>query len=123
MLRGLALRPTIDDHPERTKTPPSAPIQASHPTMAPMTRYHFDLRSNERIVTDEIGEDLPDLPAAIVVAFSSARELAADRQRSGRTIGALHIEVNEADHRPTRIVVPLRWAITAPARPPIRSIR
>lgn len=88
-----------------------------------MTRYHFDLRSNERIVTDEIGEDLPDLPAAIVVAFSSARELAADRQRSGRTIGALHIEVNEADHRPTRIVVPLRWAITAPARPPIRSIR
>ena len=88
-----------------------------------MTRYYFDLREHERVVADEIGEDLPDLCAAIDEAISSARALAADRQRTGRRIGTVRIEINEGGHRTTNIVVPLRWAMTPLFQPPLRSTR
>ncbi|MGD9740662.1 MAG: hypothetical protein AB7O56_14450 [Bauldia sp.] len=87
-----------------------------------MTRYYFDLREHERIVADEIGEDLPDLAAATAEAFASARALATDRQRTGRRIGTVHIEINDGDGS-TRVVVPLRWAMTPLSQPPLRSTR
>jgi hypothetical protein len=90
--------------------------------VAAMTRYYFDLREHERIVADEIGEDLPDLAAATHEAIASARALATDRQRTGRRIDSVHIEISDADG-PTRVVVPLRWVMTPLFQPPMRSSR
>lgn len=86
-----------------------------------MTRYYFDLREHERIVADEIGRDLSDLAAATEEAIASARALAADRQRTGRRVGTLHIEINESGGS-ARVVVPLRWVTTPFLRSPLRSM-
>ena len=58
-----------------------------------MSQYYFHLRVGDRLITDEDGMECGDEATARSEAVSAAREVAAERVKSGKPIGDDQFEV------------------------------
>jgi hypothetical protein len=76
---------------------------------ATMTRYFFDVRRNDELVTDVEGTDLPDIGAAQQEAILSLAEMARDRILDHDSVRRLAIEVR--DQEKSVLAARLVWEI------------
>jgi hypothetical protein len=77
-----------------------------------MPRFYFHMSSGEEFIEDPEGSDLPDLAAARAEAIDAARELMADRVRTGHPADGQEFlifdaEGNQLDIIPFRSVLRL----------------
>jgi len=59
----------------------------------PTMRFHFNLRGDEGLIPDKEGSDLADLEAARAEARATAKELAIEDMRNGKSHPALTVEI------------------------------
>lgn len=75
-----------------------------------MRRFYFHIRDGSGLIEDPDGSDLPDLDAARAEALASAREILANRLRSGEVLDGQSIEITDAAGE-VLATVPLKDAI------------
>ena len=61
-----------------------------------MPRYFFNMRGSESYIADEEGDDLPDTAAVRDYAIRAAREILAERIKSGTHTGTYKFEITDS---------------------------
>ena len=61
-----------------------------------MARYFFNMRSSDSYIADEEGDDLPNITAVRNAAITAAREIVAERIKSGRDSGVYKFEITDS---------------------------
>ncbi len=72
-----------------------------------MTRFYFDVRRNGRLEEDKEGEELPSKEAAIEEAMAAARELVAEKVRTGDVVDGDAFEIRD-EHGEVVHILPFR---------------
>lgn len=60
-----------------------------------MARYFFNFRIDDTLIPDHMGEELPDMQSAILVAKRAGGKLAEDQIRSGNPLVSCEIVVTD----------------------------
>ena len=82
--------------------PPGGPPQPKFADdgFIPMPRYFLHIRDGDELIPDEEGTELPDLDAAKAEAIAGARDILAEKLRSGERLDGEVIEIaDEAGNR------------------------
>jgi plasmid stability protein len=107
--RSLVLQISKYGHVNEPETPDQTEIA--------VVRFYFHLRAGDEMLTDDEGQDLPDLSAARCEAEQAARELLAEAIRAGKQEVPEAFVIADEDGREIDIV-PLAAALPKRLRPP-----
>jgi hypothetical protein len=69
-----------------------------------MPKYYFHIRDGSALIEDLEGMELPDIGSVHTEAIEAAREIMADRIRSGKTVDGQEFLVFDEDGRQVEII-------------------